>query len=100
MLELKFQNRLKAEFISKSKPKKLCDEDSFVFYNTCSISFVACSPHFYGELCKNPCGSCSSGVTCNNVDGTCPNRCDKCITSMCLINHRNIVYQKTIVAEC
>ncbi|XP_056003593.1 multiple epidermal growth factor-like domains protein 6 [Ostrea edulis] len=41
-----------------------------------SVNYVSCSPQYYGELCKETCGSCSDGMTCNHVDGTCTNGCD------------------------
>lgn len=34
-----------------------------------------CVPGFYGDDCKEECGECKDGASCNRTSGLCPNGC-------------------------
>jgi hypothetical protein len=44
------------------------------FYQ-CILLISGCTFNTYGENCKIPCGHCKDNVSCNSINGSCPEGC-------------------------
>lgn len=70
-----------------------------ILHPSTSFFFAACPYSKYGGNCSETCGNCFKNLTCNHIDGTCINGCQKGFRGQFCRSSKSVASYKSM-CEC